>query len=247
MSTLWETTQGGTEYSVRSAGGSVRLYTNGVYHSQWNAKRPFAGAVWDCLSLPCLYRPPAECKRVLLLGLGGGAGIRQLQTLVAFDFLQAIEIDAVHITIARKWFGVTSQKVAIEHADAIEWMHQYTGEGFDLIIDDLFGDSNNEPVRAQPLNDTWISVLKAALNPSGTLVTNCITPSELMRTVPIFSALGFCQGYRWSMPEYENAIGVFFTQPVHSNAWLRHLDATDLTPAMKRAARYVIRRSLSMQ
>lgn len=246
MTTLWETSQGGTDYSVRKAGGSIRLYSNGVFHSQWNPDRPFAGAVWDCLSLPCLYKPPSQCKRVLLLGLGGGAGVNQLQTLVNFDFLQAIEIDAVHIKIARKWFGVNSKKVSITRGDAIEWLHQYKGSGFDLIIDDLFGHDENEPLRAQLLDNDWVKKLRGALNPNGTLVVNCVTRSELVRAIPALRRNGFQQGYRWSLPEYENAIGVFFVEPVNANDWLKHLEQSELNPAMKRAARWVIRRSLSL-
>ena len=106
MSVLWQTERNGTRYSVRAHGASVRLYSNGVFHSQWNPDRPFAGGVWDCLSLPALYRPAAALRRVLLLGVGGGAVIRQLQTLVPFESLTAVEIDPVHIDVARRWFGV---------------------------------------------------------------------------------------------------------------------------------------------
>ena len=66
--------RGGTRYEVRSHGASVRLYTNGVFHSQWNEGRPFAGGVWDCLSLPVLYRDPAAVRRVLVLGRRRGRG-----------------------------------------------------------------------------------------------------------------------------------------------------------------------------
>jgi len=246
MSLLWESTSGGTHYSVRKAGHSVRLYSNSVFHSQWNPKRPFAGAVWDCLSLPCLYRPAEQCRRVLLLGLGGGAGVRQLQTLVPFDYLQAIEIDSVHIKIARRWFGVTQSNVEIVHADAIEWLKQYKGEGFDLIIDDLFGHSDKEPLRAQPLNMQWVQKLDSALNPGGTMVVNCIGRAQLLSGAKHFAALGYVQAYRWSLPEYHNAIGVFFREPVSSNDWITHLNLTTLRPAMKHAARWIIRRPLAL-
>ena len=247
MSLLWETTTGGTHYSVRKAGHSVRLYSNGVFHSQWNPKRPFAGAVWDCLSLPCLYRPSAQCKRVLLLGLGGGAGVRQLQTLVEFDYLQAIEIDPVHIKVARRWFGVTHTNVDIVQADAIEWLDHYSGEGFDLIIDDLFGHSDEEPQRVQPLNSEWVEKLDNALNPSGIVVVNCIGRAELFLGVESFCRAGYVQGYRWSLPEYHNTIGVFFREPVSTGDWITHLDATTLKPAMKQAARWIIRRPLVLE
>jgi len=247
MSLLWETTSGDTHYSVRKAGHSVRLYSNGVFHSQWNPERPFAGAIWDCLSLPCLYRPAEQCKRVLLLGLGGGAGVRQLQTLVDFDYLQAIEIDPVHISIAKRWFGVTHDNVDIVHADAIEWLNHHSGEGFDLIIDDLFGHSDKEPRRAQALNKAWVNKLDSALNPGGTMVVNCIGRGELLKGVESFSAHGYVQGYRWSLPEYHNVIGVFFREPVSPSDWIAHLDASSLKPAMKHAARWIIRRPLDLE
>ncbi len=246
MGVLWESTQQGTHYSVRQAGSSVRLYSNRVFHSQWNPNRPFAGAVWDCLSLPCLYRPPSQVKRVLLLGLGGGAGIRQLQTLVKFDYLQAIEIDPVHIKIAKRWFGITQKTVDVLEADAIAWLKQYKGPGFDLVIDDLFGHSDNEPQRAQALNKLWIKQLTKVLNPNATLVVNCISRSELAKSVENFSAAGYVQGYRWSLPEYDNAIGVFFREPVANGDWIKHLESTTLTADMKLAARWVVRRSLNL-
>lgn len=247
MSLLWETTQAGTHYSVRRAGHSIRLYSNGVFHSQWNEQRPFASAVWDCLSLPCLYQVPGACQRILLLGLGGGAGIRQLQTLIDFEYLQAIEIDPVHIKIAKRWFGVNSKRIDITEADAIGWLNDYSSAGFDLIIDDLFGHSGNEPMRAQPITRAWLDSLSAALNPGGTLVVNCVSRAELMAAVPLFAAHGFIQGYRWSLPEYDNAIGVFFRHQVASGDWFKHLEATNLSPDMKRAARWVIRRPLTLE
>ncbi len=246
MSVLWELSEQGTHYSVRRAGNSIRLYSNGVFHSQWNPKRPFAGAVWDCLSLPCLYQTPEECQRVLLLGLGGGAGIRQIQTLIDFHYLRAIEIDPVHIRIAKRWFGIAGDNIEITEADAIKWLNNYSSAGFDLVIDDLFGHSVNEPMRAQVLNDQWVTQLSSALKPEGTLVVNCVSKSELMASLPVFARLGFVQGYRWSLPEYDNAIGVFFRHTVSANNWIRNLEATSLSPDMKRAARWVIRRPLSL-
>lgn len=246
MSLLWELSQAGTHYSVRRAGNSIRLYSNSVFHSQWNPQRPFAGAVWDCLSLPCLYHAPDECQRILLLGLGGGAGIKQIQTLINFKHLHAIEIDPVHIDIAKRWFGIKQKNVKITEADAIEWLSRYASTGFDLVIDDLFGHSLGEPMRAQVLTSEWVDSLAAALNPGGTLVVNCVSPAELKAAVPVFAERGFIQGYRWSLPEYDNAIGVFFRHAVSSNDWIKHLDATTLSPDMKRAARWVIRKPIAL-
>ena len=99
MTTLWEHEADGTLYSVRQSGASIRLYSNKVFHTQWNPNKPIAGGVWDCLSLPVLYRALNSSSRILLLGVGGGAVIRQLQLLTDFSEMLAVEIDAQH------WFG----------------------------------------------------------------------------------------------------------------------------------------------
>jgi len=119
MTVLWECRREGTHYSVRQSGASIRLYSNRVFHSQWNSNKPFAGGVWDCLSLPAFYLPEDSIKRVLLLGLGGGAVVRQLQIMTNFDQLNAIEIDQQHIDIARRWFGVNDDRVTLIQHDAI--------------------------------------------------------------------------------------------------------------------------------
>ncbi len=244
MGVLWERQHGDTIYSVRSAGNTVRLYTNGVFHSQWNENKPFAGAIWDCLSLPVLYRAPEHCENIVMLGLGGGAGIRQLQRLVPFKNLLAVEIDAVHISIAEHWFGVRDETIKLVHKDAIRWMRRTRPRQVDLLIDDLFGHSGGEPQRAQPIEDKWVRQLWNALSPTGVLVVNCISRTEFKKSLGVFERVGFAQGFRWTLPEYDNAIGVFLKQPVKSSDWLSHLQETGLPAAMQRQARMIERRAI---
>ncbi|QKQ25565.1 hypothetical protein [Candidatus Reidiella endopervernicosa] len=58
MALLWYRKEGESRYEVRSAGATRRLYTNGVFHSQYNPNRPISGSVWGLLMLPALYYPP---------------------------------------------------------------------------------------------------------------------------------------------------------------------------------------------
>ena len=80
MALLWTTKKGNTQYEVRTAGDSIRLYTNRAFHSQYNPKHVFTGAMWDLLSIPALFyainlqRKP---NSVLMLGVGGGTAIHQ--------------------------------------------------------------------------------------------------------------------------------------------------------------------------
>ena len=55
MAIVWSKVVGDSQYEVRTAGQSIRLYKDGVFHSQWNARRPLAGGVWDLLFIPALF------------------------------------------------------------------------------------------------------------------------------------------------------------------------------------------------
>ncbi len=244
MPVLWETDVGGTAYSVRSHGATIRLYSNGVFHSQWNPDKPFNGGIWDCLSLPVLYRQPGVTKRILLLGLGGGAVVQQLSSLVPFDCLTAVEIDALHIDIARRWFDVDDERVELVHDDAIAWASRYNGERFDLIIDDLFGHEQGEPVRAAPLSAEWLDLLRFHLDDSGLLIVNSVDARQLKMAASTFADVGFRYGYRWTLPSYENAIGVFSQQSLKARDWSRHLELSGLSASAQKQARATQRRPL---
>lgn len=244
MSIVWELTENGTLYSVRQAGNSVRLYSNRVFHSQWNPDRPMGGAVWDCLSLPCLYRAQETMHSGLLLGVGGGAVLQQLQSLRHFDDFIGIELDEVHIDIAHDWFGVTEEHANLVHDDAVGWLWRYEGEPFDLVVEDLFGHDEHEPVRAQALTQEWVNRLAKVTSPEGILVVNCIDRRELNRARACFKQAGFEYGVSFSQAQYDNQIGVFSRTELNSKTWLAELEASDLPSHAVRVARGVIRRKL---
>ena len=49
MAIVWQDTRDGTHYQVRTAGKTLRLYTDGVLHSQYNPVKRLTGSVWDLL------------------------------------------------------------------------------------------------------------------------------------------------------------------------------------------------------
>ena len=55
MAILWQKKIKNTQYEVRSAGQTRRLYTDGVFHSQFNPNRAITGGVWDLLMLPTFF------------------------------------------------------------------------------------------------------------------------------------------------------------------------------------------------
>ncbi len=245
MGILWQLETDQTHYSVRNSGASIRLYTNRVFHSQWNPGMPFAGGIWDCLSLPALYRDPGSVQRVLLLGLGGGTVILQLKRLIAPQQIIGIECDEQHLVIARQWFGLDSEdNIDLVHDNAIQWIDHYSDHPFDIIIDDLFGHSEGEPVRACKLEADWLERLRGNLVSDGLLVVNCINAKQLSEAIPCFDDAGFRFGYRWSMPAYENVIATVSAASLHARQWSRHLEASQLNTAAQRQARSIARRPI---
>lgn len=219
MAVLWQKCVGGTQYEVRTAGHSRRLYTDGVFHSQYNPKRPLTHGVWDLLMLPALFYPAGEIKRVLVLGVGGGAVIKLLQHFVSPNDIVGIELNPVHLNIAQRFFGVDAEVATLYEADAIEWLKAYNGPAFDLIIDDLFGEVDGEPQRVVELDLEWCSALHRHTSRHGVVVVNSMSPYELRQSAFMKNARlakQYASRIQLSLPVYENAVGAFFKPQVTS-------------------------------
>lgn len=226
MAVLWRHESAGRRYEVRSAGGARRLYTNGVFHSQYNPAQPVSGGVWDLLFVPAFFRPLGSVRRVLVLGVGGGAVIRQLEQFVAPESIVGVDLDAHHLAIARRHFGVADEGVRLHHADAVEWVDRWRDEPFDLVIDDLFGEHDGEPVRAVAARPHWFQRLGRVLAPQGMVVMNFPTRAAL-------DDCGYCRSstlrrrfaaaYALTLPHYENAVGVFLREAATLRALNRRL------------------------
>lgn len=216
MSILWFKNTKHGRYEIRSAGNSVRLYSNGVFHSQYNANNPISGNLWDLLMLPVFFYKPGAIRRVLVLGVGGGTVIRLLNHYSKPQEIIGIELNPVHLQVARRFFGVTPSEARLIRADAIAWIKNYQGPPFDMIIDDLFGEADGEPARAAEANALWFNQLLPHLTPSGLLVMNFISQDEF-KACAYFSnqriRQRFKSSFRFTIPRYENVV-VAFTRTV---------------------------------
>ena len=247
MAMLWQQDHRGKRYEVRTAGRSLRLYTDGVFHSQYNPSRPLTGSVWDLLMLPAFFYPPQSIQRVLVLGVGGGAAIRLLQHFVSPAEILGIELNPVHIRIARRFFGVKGRGVRLVRGDAVQWLDQYQGPRFDTIIDDLFGEEEGEPVRAVAADCAWASALLKRLSPRGLIVTNFASGVELRRSAYWASESlrrRFSAGYQLTTPLYGNVVAAMLRISASPRTLREHLMATPgLNPERKTTGlRYQIRR-----
>jgi predicted membrane-bound spermidine synthase len=229
MALLWDhRDQDDNQYEVRTAGSSLRLYTNGVFHSQYNPRQPLGGGVWDLLLLPAFLCPPTGQERVLVLGVGGGAVIRQWNHLLNPALIVGVELNPVHLHVARTYFEVDGSNVTLLEADACRWLEAYQGPGFDVVIDDLFGDQNGEPTRAVDAGASWCRSLRRLLNPGGRLVMNFDSRAGLTSSAPVMDSqvrCDFASGLNLSIRHYANHIGVFCRDQPDLAAFERRVEA----------------------
>lgn len=217
MAVIWQRKTAENHYEVRTAGNSVRLYKDQVFHSQWNTQRPMSNGVWDLLFLPALLLPDPAVKRVLLLGVGGGAVINQFTHLLSPDQIVGVELDPVHLQVARRFFFVQRDSVTLHHADAIAWLKNYRGEKFDVVIEDLFSEQGGEPVRVATADQAWFRLLKRHLRPGGALVINFEDASQMRASGAAYQST--LNGkpdirYQFNQPSYGNSVCAFMGDTV---------------------------------
>ena len=209
MAVLFEKVANGRVYQVRSAGNSRRLYTDGVFHSQYNPNHIITGSVWDLLFLPSQFYTKGALKRVLVLGVGGGAVIHMLQHFANPAHIVGVELSGLHIQMAKRYFGLQYPNLEIVKANAIEWIASYDGEPFDLIIDDLYFEQNGEPQRAIDADASWFDMLMSHLTEQGMLVMNFVNYREWRSSAYFnepFIQDAFSSVYQFATPTCHNAV-----------------------------------------
>lgn len=247
MAVVWQKHVDGKCYEVRGAGQTRRLYTDGVFHSQYNPRRSLTGNVWDLLSLPGFFLAPGQLRRALVLGVGGGTVIRQLRRWFPAVEVTGIELNPTHLYIARRFFDLDDSAVNLIEADAIAWMQDYTGAPFDFIVDDLFFEEDGEPCRAVRADRPWLQTLSSALSAHGMLSMNFISSRDLRDSAVFHSKrlqARFKNAYRFMTPLYENNIGVFLRQPHTLNDWQQHIasDTSLHTEFAEKRGKYQVRK-----
>lgn len=208
---IWSETIDGNFYEVRSAGASLRLYRNGVHHTQYNANRPLSGAIWDLLVATVFFRDADAVNEALILGFGAGAAGKLLRDLSDTQRIVGIDMDPIHLSIADGFFdcGNGCELVA---ADATVWVedHQKSeAKIFDWILDDLYTEDGNIPVRCGPTSIAWFSKLAGLLKPDGMLVINIVEP-DTVKDLPLFTnpklKKRFPCAVEFSLPAYDNRV-----------------------------------------
>jgi len=121
-----------------------------------------------------LYQP--QPRRVLIVGLGGGAMVRFMTHHEPQVQIDAVEIDPAVVRLAGEYFGVRSGgNVRVHTADAVAFVEN-TAERYDVIMMDAFlrpsGDTDATGVPAGLKTVAFLSRLKRALTPGGVVAFN---------------------------------------------------------------------------
>jgi len=178
--------------------------------------------------------PPA-LRRVLILGVGGGVVIKQFNELFPAVDIVGVELDPMHIKIAKKWFEISKEDATLIQADAQQWMYAYDGPKFDLIIDDLFGDNNGEVARAVAVDRDWAEQLCKHVSDAGILTVNFIGKPEL-RNSALYKGKQFKNRYCFTPPFCDNAVSVFIKNNTTIEQWKRRVnDHPTLKASQKKA------------
>ncbi len=195
MAIIWQKRLADTDYRVVRAGHSIRLYRNNVLHTQWNPRNPIKGQLWELFLLTSV-NPNSEIKRVLVLGAGGGAVINLINYFFPLAQIDAVDLDKMHIQIAKRFFKVNTKRCKLFHADAFAWVKQCKNGLYDLIIDDVFHENDQVPYRSISASANWVKSLLAMLSKKGVLAMNFADNEEWKNCNAQLQDQGFIRHYQ---------------------------------------------------
>lgn len=118
----------------------------------------------------------AGAERVLIVGLGGGSMVRALQHHRPSTRIDAVEIDAEVVRIAREWFGVKpSPTTHIATRDAFQYLADQAGPWDVIFMDAFLQPSEKTDSTGRPLHLSTASFyrdVRKKLAPGGVLTIN---------------------------------------------------------------------------
>ena len=169
-----------------------------------------------------LYQP--HPRRVLIVGLGGGAMVRFLTHHEPQLHIDAVEIDPAVVRLAEEYFGVRSGgNVRIHTADVVAFVES-TAERYDLILMDAFlrpssdTDATGVPTGLKTL--AFLDRLKQALAPGGVVAFNVNEHASMADDIAaVAAAFGHAAVYR--SPPSDNKVVIAVEGALATDAELR--------------------------
>ena len=187
-----------------------------VFESQVNLEKPYElhFTYLKYMFAGYLFHPKQE--RVLIVGLGGGSMVHFLRHYDPGVQIDAVEIDPVVVSIAKKYFGIRDgEKVKILTGDGVRYL-QNTESQYDMILMDAFlkpsaeTDSTGAPLRLRTLR--FYEDVQKRLKPGGIVVFN-LNPHPNINDDLAIIRKAFRQVYVFRLPEFQGNVVVASASP----------------------------------
>ncbi len=121
-----------------------------------------------------------------MLGAGGGAIANLIHHYFPKAHVDAIDLDKAHLYVAKKYFNVSSKCCNLVHMEAQRWLKENNTDKYDLIVDDVFYESNSVPYRSIIAQSAWMKSLLKRLKRKGVLVINFADKKELKNSAKLW-------------------------------------------------------------
>jgi spermidine synthase len=157
-------------------GEHLELLIDGISYSTWHHESPWSGYVWDAIGGAVLLRP-GPAPKVLLLGCGAGTALAIIRRLKPEARLQAVEIEARVLELARREFSLDELGADIRLGDGLAFLAA-TRRRYDVIIDDMFGPGEDGLVRPVEDETAHLHRIRDRLAPGGLALTNSTSDDD---------------------------------------------------------------------
>jgi spermidine synthase len=112
---------------------------------------------------------PAERRRILMIGLGGGSVSTYLARAMPELAIDAVEIDPGVVEVAKKYFGLReTPRIRLVAADGRRFLQDST-QPYDIILHDAY---HGDGVPSQLLTREFYELMRERLTPGGAAVYN---------------------------------------------------------------------------
>lgn len=140
--------------------------------------------------IPTLMNP--EIKNILLVGLGSGILVNQLEKILSLEKIDIVDIEENIFSIAKNYFNFKeSNKQNFYLQDALIYL-KTTKKRYDLIIVDVAG---NEGIDERFCNQEYLNLIKKCLTKDGIFVSNMPSSCDIFNRKNKF-ALNLIDLYR---------------------------------------------------
>lgn len=158
------------------------IFGSGIYDGRFNIDpHNDTNIISRAYAIPVLHPNP---KRILEVGLSGGAWTKVVSMYEDLESLKAIEINKGYIEITKKYPEIASifknPKISVEIDDGRRWLENYNGEKFDFILMNatFYWRSNASNL----LSKDFLELAKKHLKKGGVIYYNTTGSSDIVYT-----------------------------------------------------------------